>query len=79
MHSVNLTSKGSAMIYLSQAKKILTEDFKTFSLNPSASNWRVLEASMLRYQQEHTENVEALNRAAYANMREAGLPSSHQA
>ena len=67
------------MIYLTQAKKILTEDFKTFSFNPSASNWRVLEASMLRYQQEHIENVEALNRAAYANMRSAGLHSSNQA
>jgi hypothetical protein len=67
------------LIHLDSAKKILTEDFKTFSANPSASNWRVLEASMLRYQQEHTENVEALNRVAYANMREAGLPSSHQA
>ena len=61
------------------AKKILAQDFKTFSANPSASNWRVLEASMLRYQQEHTENARALNRVAYANMRAAGLPSSHQA
>jgi hypothetical protein len=66
------------LIHLDSAKKILTEDFKTFSANPSASNWRVLEASMLRYQQEHTENVEALNRVAYANMRAADLPSSHQ-
>ena len=67
------------LIHNDTAKKIMTEDFKTFSANPSASNWRVLEASMLRYQQEHTENVEALNRAAYANMRAAGLPSSNQA
>jgi hypothetical protein len=66
------------LIHNTNAVKILAEDFKTFSANPSASNWRVLEASMLRYQQEHTENVEALNRVAYANMRAAGLSSSHQ-
>ena len=66
------------LIHNTNAKKILAEDFKTFSGNPSASNWRVLEASMLRYQQEHTENGEALNRVAYANMRAAGLSSSHQ-
>lgn len=67
------------LIHNDTARKIMAEDFKTFSANPSASNWRILEASMLRYQQEHTENVEALNRAAYANMRAAGLPSSNQA
>ena len=43
----------TASTKLASIKKTLAADTEAFTANPSACNWRCLEATMLRYQEAH--------------------------